>query len=346
MAWIRPKYTRQQVDQAARDYAASDQLHALFGAPDVITNWRASHAFPLNTLQMNLRSKARKIDSTALIAQRIKREASIWSKLTRLRRLPLSEMQDIGGCRAVMKDMRHVRLLIESYDSSRHNHERAWTNDYIEGPKKKSGYRSYHIIFKYRSNDERYKCYNGHRIEIQIRSRLQHIWATAVEIVDAFTGQALKSNLGSREWRRFFQLVSSYFAIEEGTNAVPETPSDRGVIRSELIELDRELGATESLQLWSALNRMPKDRIPPQTQYNLIIVDREAKAVRIESFTKGLQQQALERYEEVESQIRGNKQKDAVLVSADSLAQLKAAYPNYFLDTRAFVAQVHRLIQS
>jgi len=40
-------------------------------------------------------------------------------------------------------------------------------------------------------------------IEIQIRSKLQHIWATAVETVGFFTGQAIKSNEGEKEWNDF-----------------------------------------------------------------------------------------------------------------------------------------------
>ncbi|MBU6438396.1 MAG: hypothetical protein KGQ77_12790, partial [Betaproteobacteria bacterium] len=62
-------------------------------------------------------------------------------------------------------------------------------------------------------------AFNNQKIEVQLRTRLQHAWATAVEIVDAFTGQALKSGLklnsGDPKWRRFFALMSSVIAIRE-----------------------------------------------------------------------------------------------------------------------------------
>ena len=51
-------------------------------------------------------------------------------------------------------------------------------------------------------------CRAGLRIEIQIRSRLQHAWATAVETVDAFSGTSLKTTGGSgsekTDWGRFY----------------------------------------------------------------------------------------------------------------------------------------------
>ena len=71
---------------------------------------------------------------------------------------------------------------------------------------KKDGYRSLHIIYEYKSD----KCktdYNGLRVEVQIRSRLQHLWATAVETVDFFTRQAIKFNEGIPDWADFFRLV-------------------------------------------------------------------------------------------------------------------------------------------
>jgi len=38
-----------------------------------LANWRSTHTFPLNTMQMLLRRIAKSVDKTALIAQRLKR---------------------------------------------------------------------------------------------------------------------------------------------------------------------------------------------------------------------------------------------------------------------------------
>ena len=59
------------------------------------------------------------------------------------------------------------------------------------------------MIYRY-SSDKGKKDYNGLLVEIQIRSKLQHLWATAVETVDFFTSQTIKSNQGQKEWVTFF----------------------------------------------------------------------------------------------------------------------------------------------
>jgi hypothetical protein len=56
--------------------------------------------------------------------------------------------------------------------------------NYIEKPKP-DGYRGVHLIIKYRSTAKRE--YKDQNIEVQIRSRLQHAWATAVETCETFT---------------------------------------------------------------------------------------------------------------------------------------------------------------
>jgi len=121
-----PLYPRSQVDRAGvvivnPDAPYAEQVWAL----QVINNWRASHSFPLNNFQVNLRSKVKNIQSDVLVAQRIKRLESIAAKLTRgqTSTMQLSQMQDIGGCRAVMKSPQNVRKLIDAYRRARFAHK-------------------------------------------------------------------------------------------------------------------------------------------------------------------------------------------------------------------------------
>ena len=53
---------------------------------------------------------------------------------------------------------------------------------------------------------------------------------------------------------------------------------------------------------------------------------------------------AFKEYLESERQARFefSEEQDAVLVSVDSMKALRAAYPNYFADTRRFVREVQR----
>ncbi len=43
-------------------------------------------------------------------------------------------------------------------------------------------------------------------IELQLRTRLQHEWATAVETMGTFLQSSLKSSQGPEEWLDFFSL--------------------------------------------------------------------------------------------------------------------------------------------
>ena len=153
-------------------------MQEYLAALDIINNWRSSHNFPLNTFHIWLKRRAKIIDPTVITAQRIKRMASIELKLSRFPTMTLSQMQDIGGCRAILSDALAVSKLCESYADSDLKHTLAATDNYIDSPKD-SGYRGVHLVYKYYS--DRRKDYNSLKIEVQLRSRLQHAWATAVE---------------------------------------------------------------------------------------------------------------------------------------------------------------------
>lgn len=81
----------------------------------VLENWRTCHAYPLNAFQVNLRSRAKRVEQDALVAQRLKRFASVMNKLAREPQMKLSQMQDLGGCRAIMSTVQAVDDLVGLY---------------------------------------------------------------------------------------------------------------------------------------------------------------------------------------------------------------------------------------
>ena len=104
MTWTVLRYDRKDVDRAGALLAAkkTSTSEETGRALEVIGNWRAAHAFPLNTFQVGLRNQAQKVVPNALIAQRLKRLPTMLDKLRRMPKTPLSRFQDIGGCRAVV----------------------------------------------------------------------------------------------------------------------------------------------------------------------------------------------------------------------------------------------------
>jgi len=335
MAWATLLYSTEEVDDAGRalvrgpDADTPEWLEAI----KVIDNWRAAHAFPLNTMQMYLRGKAAAVNRGALVAQRIKRLSSIEKKLRDKSWLTLSQMQDIGGCRAVVDSVHQIRELVKVYEASQIKHKPIGENDYISHPKV-SGYRSHHLIYSYFSDKN--PAHNGRKIEVQLRSRLQHAWATAVETVGTFTQQALKSSQGERQWLRFFKLMGSVFALKEGMPIVPHTPADRDELLRELrdcsssLQVDTKLAAYGSaLQTIETIGQRGK-------RFYILALDPQAKTTEITGYTVGELVQALADYSTKEQAIQDTPGGEAVLVSVDSLQALRTAYPNYFLDTSRF----------
>jgi ppGpp synthetase/RelA/SpoT-type nucleotidyltranferase len=345
MDWAKPKYKKKQVDWAGSVLLNPFDLKNIDQAIEIIDNFRASHAFPLNTLRHRLSILATNINRKSVIAQRLKRFSSIMAKLRNYESMRLSEMQDIGGCRAVVRTLVDVDNLVAAFMSSHIKHKLSHSDDYINNPKE-SGYRSYHLVFRYISDKN--TTYNGLKIEVQIRTPLQHAWATAVETVDLFTRQALKSSRGMPEWKRFFQLMGTEIAIREHTPPIPGTPSNIKRLRTELAECEKELKIISSLNGFTTALRVTRNPSFKErgNEYFLLALDNIRDRLNITPYKRSELEQAAEDYAKTEEKIRERIGTDAVLVSVDSVRNLRRAYPNYFADTSLFVEILKRAIQN
>lgn len=115
-----------------------------------------------------------------LTASRLKQMSSIRSKLDRLNG-NLRQLQDLGGCRAVVLSIDHARQFVRE-KTERSPHTLKGVDAYMDEPRD-SGYRSHSLVFALEPRDASEEGYSGRLIEMQIRSLLQHSWATAVEAV-------------------------------------------------------------------------------------------------------------------------------------------------------------------
>lgn len=306
-------------------------------ALEIVNNWRSAHAFPLNTFQMNLRSRANRITADSTIATRIKRLPAIRDKLERMPTLTLSEMQDIGGCRAVLPQVTDARGLAALYEIATLKHHLLRTNDYISTPKS-DGYRSIHLIHAY--NSDRNDAYNGRLIEMQLRSHLQHVWATAVETVDAFSDQALKTGGGDAPWRRFFVLMAEIIARLEHCPSVPNTPQSQASVVRELRHYVERLDVTARLMSYRTVANTIQRTGVKVPGYFLLEFDRSQETIQITGYarTAAEAKEASQDYFQIEEENMSapNPMKDVLLANVESIQALRLAYPNYFSDTHEF----------
>ena len=340
-SWAVPEYPRNQVDKAGFTLTnATADFQEYFDALKIINNWRSAHSYPLLNFRLNLARKLRNICPNAIVAQRIKRLSSIEAKLLR-QSTQLSQMQDIGGCRAIVNNIRQVEALVASYQRSRFAHTFKASKDYIASPKP-DGYRGVHLIYQYKGLPKQNSAYDKLRIEIQIRTKVQHAWATAVEAVGIFTNEALKSNIGNKDWLRLFALMSSQMALQERTTIVTNTLDDEvGRIR-EIRELEGKLRAIRTLDAYRATIRWAGEQLKTAS-YFLLEYDYNDNTINVQVFAKGRSQEANLAYTRHESAVKDGS-KNIVLVSVDSVNALKRAYPNYFLDTKEFSEALKKCI--
>lgn len=345
----RPTYSNSAINRAGQIIIEGDPKTPEYqDGLKIVNDWRASHAYPISTFKSTLRKKVSSYKNP-IVAQRLKRLPTIIDKLQRYPEMQLARMQDIGGIRGIVSTLNQVRVLQQYYsDETNLTHKIIRHDDYITYPKD-DGYRGVHLVYKYDNTLARNKeatQYKGLLVELQLRTRLQHTWSTAVETMGTFRGEALKSRQGSKEWLKFFALTSSAFAHIEKTPLVPGF-GDLSALETfrEVTRMEKKLNVLEHIKgLSIAANAIHSDKV--RGYYHLIILNSEEKIVRIESFGQSELVEASNAYSSVEAEAIAGKKVEPVLVSVGRLKSLKVAYPNYFLDVRDFVEKVEVIIEN
>ncbi|MBA4308658.1 MAG: hypothetical protein C0429_18170 [Sphingopyxis sp.] len=306
---------------------------------DIANSWRASHAFPMHRMRAELHGRMSSLKLKGLTAARLKQMSSIRGKLNRIES-NLRQLQDLGGCRAVVPDIQQARQLVSDIvDKSPHKLTRQ--DHYMDSPRP-SGYRSHHIVFAFNPRHKSEEGYEGRLIEMQIRSRLQHSWATAVEAVGLYRGENMKADEGNQDWLRLFQLMSHEFAASEGCDYANDQSNSRA---QEIVELDAILKATDALDSLSiavhsldliALERNYKPR------YCLIKYDQKNRKVDVSYLNSPSNiGGVLENYSDNEGD---SDQFSSVVVELDKIDNLKKAYPNYFGDVQLFKSRLAAVV--
>lgn len=342
-----PEYSKTTINRAGATLVASKPTTKEYKAAlKIVNEWRVCHAYPINTFQATLRRKSSKYKNV-IVAQRLKRLPTIINKLERYPGMSLARMQDVGGVRGIVNNIEEVRELQAQYsDTKRFSHELVREDDYITTPKP-DGYRGVHLVYRYnntRAGNRLAEKYKGLKLELQLRTKVQHSWATAVETMGTFRGEALKSRQGNRDWLEFFELVSSAFAFAEQTPRLyKHTKYSAKTIYKEVARVEAKLEVLEHIKgIAVAANAIHTRGYGGF--YNLIVLRSDDHTVWIKSFRKDELDQASREYAEQEARAAAGQKIEPVLVSAGRLKSLKQAYPNYFLDVREFVSRVEDII--
>ncbi len=330
--WEVPRYSKSQINKAgfviADPTSPKDEREK---AITILNNWRAAHAYPLQVICSNLRKR----NPDAIVVQRLKRLESIMGKLERFPDMNLYRMQDLGGCRVILDTIEQVYDSVCNYKSSRIRHIQKREYDYIKSPKT-SGYRSYHMVYQFQSDKK--ETYNKNLlIEIQFRTKLQHIWATAVEMMGIYTKSNLKSSQGNKDILRFFTLVSSLFAIKEEMPICPNTSNWADELINEIMEIDKRSNILIKLkainQAIQSTEKIKKTNL--KNGFYLLILNYKDSSLKIYSFRQSDFEIAARTYSKIETEFIESA--DVVLVSVKSFDILKTAYPNYFVDISEFI---------
>ncbi|WP_339918877.1 RelA/SpoT domain-containing protein [uncultured Flavobacterium sp.] len=333
------KYSRKQISKAGEKLVTSKSENDVEEALNLINNWRTNHLHPLVVLKNSLlRLLTKNRIEPNLVSQRLKRLTSIEYKLDLNPSMRLGGMQDIGGYRAVLKDVKDLRKLNDALSSQKMAHKLEKVMDYVKNPKN-TGYRSIHFIYTYSSTKD---IYDGLKLELQIRTKLQHNWATAVETAGIITKTSLKSNQGPDEWLDFFKIVSSLFALKE---KLPLMDDHSEFTMEELMikcyNYCEELNILTKLKaIRVSTNKIESDNFPGD--YYLLNINIIEMFVNIQIFNKNQFEYATNEYLKLEKTINEN-ENAVVLVSANSIKTLKKAYPSYFLDTSEFIQAIEKM---
>ncbi|MHC9060972.1 RelA/SpoT domain-containing protein [Pantoea sp. y20] len=347
------KYSKSQIDKAAQNIRHGSEGDERLEAIAMIQNFRELHLYPLMLMKNHLARTAAKVDKKVIVARRLKRLPTIIDKLERPsldggasnNSIKMTRMQDIGGCRAIVKNLDQLKALRDRLLKSRSVHCIIKETSYLTP--KASGYGGIHLIYSCFDTSEDKYPWKKTKIEVQLRTQLQHAWATSLEIIDTLENIKLKtSSDGHESWRRFFYISGCLVAHAEKACLLPNEQVLK--FREELRTLEKELSALKKLGSYAfslsvTSDNEIKSKIPKNLKGHYLVTMRRIKDDLDDGQVKFSVSVAAYRLNQADEALEALKRDDAnpevpiaVLLATDSVKSLKKAYPNYLGSTNEF----------
>ena len=313
-------------------------------------NFREAHNIIIKLFTIEL--KKVNFSKQHLTASRNKRIETIISKLCRPEKPKLDRIHDIAGTRIIFENIKSLENYIDILENTELVNFKEKSNEdknrynYIKNPKS-DGYRSIHKVFYYSSNipystlNEKSFNLENKKIELQLRTRLQHIWATTVEIYDIINKSNIKTGTHNKLETKeglFFKKCSLVFEGIESNDVekikinINEIFRDKdlveiynrlkGIKNIKNIQLPKTLGSDEVFILITDLNKgkttfFTTDPIEKNDKQDTFLINASYRRLE-EKNTKG--------------------EYILLLLTLGDIKKLKNVYPNYFLNTNKFIS--------
>ena len=212
-------FTIGQIDQLGKRLRDNQEVSSQ--DLDLLQEYRKSYSEALPFIFESLRKVAISQDNKAIVTFRIKRIDTIINKLRRYKNkegkgdMRLSRMWDIAGCRCIISSANEkiIFKVAKDLSASKDIIERRSPNDYVTRSKE-DGYRSYHMYLERNGDDK--------PIEVQVRNKEMHSWATLVEIFDILYGLGIKEGNKANLQQKFLLLFSrkNDLTVDEGLQII------------------------------------------------------------------------------------------------------------------------------
>ena len=342
------RFSKKEIDRAARKIRLGEVSGEEKNSEiEKVQNFREFHLYPLMLLKNHLVRTSRSVDDSIIVARRLKRLSTIIDKLERPsldgssdNSIKLTRMQDIAGCRAIVKDLNDLKALQNRLIQSRSVHKIVSTKNYLDP--KPSGYGGVHLIYScYRDNETAEDTpWKGSKVEVQLRTELHHAWATSLEIIDTMEKISLKTtHAGHEEWREFFSIAEKLVASDEGAIVCDDKLLNK--LRVRFTQLEAQLDVRRKLSRYRIAidfsSRKKQNAAKSDGTFLVTVHVPQNKGkkfpVRVSHFKNEESSEALRQLNEADLE---EGIIIAVLVSASDVSTLKKAYPNYFGSTQKF----------
>lgn len=322
--------SKSRIDRAGAAFAKDDFKSAeeLIELEEIFDEYRKAHLQPLSETTLELQRWLSAYDSDYYIAQRLKRKPQIIRKLNRLS-VRLTQLQDVGGCRIIVDkdtDVDQLHAFIENRVNAQSNLKIDRITDYREKGRDITGYRALHILL-YRS---------GYKLELQIRSRIQHYWAESIERTSVIYGYHLKEGEGDPAVIGYFQRLSdAFYEIESGRQPSPQVTLEIDQLKTsseKIIESSDKGRVFDSYVNEDIIKTLTeKEAGHPNPINNWIIVfDWSSGAFVSWDIVGRSPEDAIEAYVRYEKAFPVEKNFEVVLIGSSKVATVRRTHSHYF----------------